>query len=321
MLNLPTEIFKKVEKICFGFIWNSSEKIKRNTLIGPIVEGGISMIDLELQVKSLKAAWIPRFLKSQDKPWAIFAQHYTTQYGPDNLVVKMSFNSLVSFPQLQLIPQFYQEIIIAYNSSKPVEKFKYWNEIKDVLLWGNRSFKYEKHTLYSKAFINSNSISVKHVFNKNGEIKGQEIYTKVLNKIDYFRIVYLLYKVVKPIIKSCLPDSMDIEKSNIEIFDPCLRSRSKYFYNIFIQNKFVKPLSEDKWKTELSLETNYDFKNIYHKNIYKYFDKKVAEFKFKFKFLNRIIPTGQRLYKWKKVESPYCIYCMIVKILVLYGRL
>ena len=47
----------------------------------------------------------------------------------------MSFNSLVSFPQLQLIPQFYQEIIIVYNSSKPVEKIKYWDETKDVLLW------------------------------------------------------------------------------------------------------------------------------------------------------------------------------------------
>ena len=76
MLNLPTEILKKVEKLCFGFIWNSNEKIKRNTLIGPIVEGGISMIDLELQVKSLMAAWIPRILKSQDKPWTIYAQYY-----------------------------------------------------------------------------------------------------------------------------------------------------------------------------------------------------------------------------------------------------
>lgn len=40
----------------FNFIQNNRDKIKRNTVIWGIKEGGIGLIDIELKSKALRAA-------------------------------------------------------------------------------------------------------------------------------------------------------------------------------------------------------------------------------------------------------------------------
>lgn len=42
----------------FNFIWNKSERIKRNTLIGNVRNGGLGIIDVESKLKALKAVWL-----------------------------------------------------------------------------------------------------------------------------------------------------------------------------------------------------------------------------------------------------------------------
>ena len=64
ILQIPDKDFlKKTNKLIYNFLWKNTERIKRNTLIGNILDGGIGIIDLETKFKSLKAAWIPRILK------------------------------------------------------------------------------------------------------------------------------------------------------------------------------------------------------------------------------------------------------------------
>ncbi len=60
ILVTPEEILKDVEKIIFGFLWDSHERIKRKTLIGTKNEGGIQMPDIYCKDNSLKAGWIKR---------------------------------------------------------------------------------------------------------------------------------------------------------------------------------------------------------------------------------------------------------------------
>lgn len=53
ILPLPENDFiKKVNRAIFNFIWNKHDRIKRNTLIGKIEEGGIGVIDIELIIIS-----------------------------------------------------------------------------------------------------------------------------------------------------------------------------------------------------------------------------------------------------------------------------
>ena len=47
MIHIPDQILKKLDKILFDYLWNSKPaKIKRLTIIAPVVEGGMGMIDV-----------------------------------------------------------------------------------------------------------------------------------------------------------------------------------------------------------------------------------------------------------------------------------
>jgi len=61
VLTVPTNFAEKVNDICFKFIWDfKPDKIKRHTIIGPVDKGGLNMVDFNMVVKSLKAAWAKR---------------------------------------------------------------------------------------------------------------------------------------------------------------------------------------------------------------------------------------------------------------------
>ena len=53
---------KNINRLIFNFLWNNHDRIKRNTVIGDIKDGGIGLIDIE---SKLKAAWVPRLLETK----------------------------------------------------------------------------------------------------------------------------------------------------------------------------------------------------------------------------------------------------------------
>lgn len=50
-------LFKKANRAIFNFVWNILDRIKINTLKGKI-EDGIDVIDIELNLKAIKASWV-----------------------------------------------------------------------------------------------------------------------------------------------------------------------------------------------------------------------------------------------------------------------
>ena len=58
VLSLPCdEEIKTINRLIFKFLWNKTDRIKRNTLIRSINEGGIGVIDVESKFMSIKASW------------------------------------------------------------------------------------------------------------------------------------------------------------------------------------------------------------------------------------------------------------------------
>ena len=55
-------MLNELNQLFFNFIWDGkTEKIKRNTLIGDIQEGGLKMIHLKSFITYLKVSWVKRF--------------------------------------------------------------------------------------------------------------------------------------------------------------------------------------------------------------------------------------------------------------------
>lgn len=66
ILEIPDNDFiKNIKRLIFNFMWNKTDRIKRNTIIGEVYEGGIGLVDIESKFTALKAMWIPRLLSTE----------------------------------------------------------------------------------------------------------------------------------------------------------------------------------------------------------------------------------------------------------------
>ena len=56
ILRVPDDVVKQIKKCVFYFIWNDRDRIKRDTVIGSIKEGGLNMVDIDCNISALKCA-------------------------------------------------------------------------------------------------------------------------------------------------------------------------------------------------------------------------------------------------------------------------
>ena len=81
ILEFPDDDYlKKLNRLIFNFIWNKTERIKRNTLIAPVYEGGIGIVDIMTKLKALKASWINRLLDTKCIN-RVFLDSFLTNYS------------------------------------------------------------------------------------------------------------------------------------------------------------------------------------------------------------------------------------------------
>lgn len=59
ILPIPYQDFlKKIKCSIFNFIWDKRDRIKRDTIVGKIEDGGVGLVDIELKLKAIKASWV-----------------------------------------------------------------------------------------------------------------------------------------------------------------------------------------------------------------------------------------------------------------------
>lgn len=64
ILEIPDEDYiKRINKLIYNFIWNKTDRIKRNTLIGHVKEGGLGITDVDSKIKALKASLVLKLKK------------------------------------------------------------------------------------------------------------------------------------------------------------------------------------------------------------------------------------------------------------------
>ena len=111
MLPVPTTIIKNVQSELFSFLWkNKKDKIKRAVIYQPPKEGGLHFVNLATMVKSLRLAWINKFLSDTNASWEVIPNYYFSDYhGLQFPVLKCNYN--VNFINKN-IPIFYRIPIV-----------------------------------------------------------------------------------------------------------------------------------------------------------------------------------------------------------------
>ena len=83
-------------------------KIKRSVLCQDLEKGGLRMTDVDLILRALRLAWVPRILNAGDKNWYFVPNHYfRKQPGDLNFLLKCNYDTKF-VPQL---PTFYKNIL------------------------------------------------------------------------------------------------------------------------------------------------------------------------------------------------------------------
>ena len=319
---VPNDVISKINRVLFQFIWGNRDRIKRNTLIADIENGGLNMVDLESKLESVKASWIPKILASTDT-WSFYGNYLLNKLCSNNGVVKMNFTNIEQFIYLKKFPKFYQEAITSFTKSKPNIKPTNNLDILNNVIWGNRFFTLKPRKnqspkcIFFKQWIDSGIIYVKDLKIRNSNLDETYLYQNVNNKTNIIQQIFYTKLALKPyiqLIQNNNPENnhhsfetpplynMQSQSQTIDISK--LNSKSLY-YNLVTQ-KTVKPYQEVVWETYFEVQ-NINFKSIYKNKIKNIKEKKLSEFNFK--VLHRILPCNDNLKKWKIQNYSFCEIC------------
>ena len=109
-----------LKKYMFNFIWNKTDRIKRNTIIGKISYGCIGIVDFELKLRAIKASWICRICKGTSNFYNVVNSD-CSRYGVNiEYLVKLSERNDVNFQIISCLPSFYREIMCCFNNYKKI---------------------------------------------------------------------------------------------------------------------------------------------------------------------------------------------------------
>ena len=75
VLGTPNEFVRKLKEMIYRFLWNGPDKVARAATINSINFGGLNLTDFETSIKSLRLAWIGRYLNENSAPWKSFFQY------------------------------------------------------------------------------------------------------------------------------------------------------------------------------------------------------------------------------------------------------
>ncbi len=313
----PEEVLKEIEKLIFNFLWNSTDRIKRKTLIGSKGDGGIKMLDIFCKDKALKAGWFRRLHTKNVNSDYINMLLQRQGLSIDYLIKTNCTNQKLLSDRLK-IPKFWAQVFASLNECKDLRPFSSTSDYNflSAPLWFNEQFKFKNKPIFLPNWAKSNILYVKDLFSNQGLLVSENfIFGTLTNKQNWISEYSMVKKVLTEILDDFTFDTTNARYINIRPNWSILAQNSYYYiktqkssfyYNILVKNKFIKNYMEDVW--ELNLDINMpNWKDIYNRKIWGIHDKKLAEFNYK--VLCNILCTRSRVFKWNKDLDDKCPYC------------
>jgi len=267
------------------------------------------MIDIETMFISLKAAWVPRLLKSTPTihSWSQLPYIYFKPLLECNNKLVFDIDRSVEFVYLKNIPSFYKEIFECYNEALGCNLDSFKSNILAKCIWGNKYIYVERHkkkcVLFLRNWIRSGIRYVIDLRFINGVLDVDYIYQKILNSNNIWSEVFIVRSALLPY-RDLLRDIRDLtaEKQKVSY------SRSKEFYNL-LKEKIVSnvPYVTNYLMTYVNDTNDESIMNVYLKKIEQVKQSKLKEFNFK--LIHGILPCNLNLWRWKIKISSKCDVC------------
>ena len=316
LLETPDDIVKKLEKIMYDFVWDKKDRIKRNTVISSVEDGGISMIDVKSKVSSIKAGWIKR-LKENSK-WSRILQWYLEANALDiDYMLKMNVKKESDCIIFDKIPTFYREVFLSFNACKTNKEMHLLNDSEYLSspIMGNDLIRNKGKSIFLVNWLKSNIKYVKDLYDEAGNfISEVQLLNRLHNKSNWiveYAIVKRAVKKYSEMFKTEMAHFVNIKNVSHLVynnrFHDIMTFKSRDYYNIMIEKRKKRSHMESVWSREFHILKHKDiWSSIYNRKVKQFPVRKIAEFNYK--ILQNILYTGYKINKWNKKVSAYC-YC------------
>ncbi len=315
ILKTPDKIKKEIEKLIFGFMWNSNDRIKRKTLIGPKSKGGINMLDIYCKDKSLKAAWIARLFNKNSVNRLFFESMIHNSGITVDYLIKCDIKDVDFLCTSLKIPDFWGEVFVYLNECRSAKKLDVMSDYDffSEPIWFNSRYTHKNKPLFFKNWLKSGILYVRDIFLNNRLISENELLAKLTRKNDWISEFMIIKKIFKKFTNMFNP----IMAKHINIRDVwtlisgnsrhCIKTqKSNFYYNLLINKKFERNYMEHFWSKTFDIDTC-EWENIYKRKVWNVSEKKIAEFNYK--LITNIVCTRSIISKWNKNVTNLCTFC------------
>ena len=105
MIYVPDKTLLEIDTVLFNFLWaGKPPKIKKSTIIAPVNEGGLGMIDIYAVHTASKCSWLKRLLDQFDSMWFMLNVDTKILYKNynNNICIRAKTNFHIQIIQLWL---------------------------------------------------------------------------------------------------------------------------------------------------------------------------------------------------------------------------
>ena len=319
-LGVPEWFTKGANTAMFNFLWSGkNDKIKRKTIVAPIEEGGLKMIDLEAMIKAQKVMWVKRLLDENFASWKAFPYWLFGHIHPRDFF-KCSYSKEKLPFNLTL---FYHQIAYAWSEFISLSEINdqdintVW-QIRRQYIW------YNKHILIGNNYAGNNykkwytsGIKLIHdIVNEKGLF-----YTAIeLNEKYGIQVDIMKYNSLKDAVPQSWRKTLKtitVQRSAINSMEsicvyvnktelPITFIRNKDVYLSVLKPTLAPPICREKW-SKLFPDCSLDWKKIFCLSFNTIRDSKLQSLQYK--ILYNIYPCNWYVSKWNHEISPLCNIC------------
>ena len=315
MLYVPEKIIKKIDQILLTFLWdNKPAKVKKSTIIAPIDQGGLNMVDVNAVNKAAKIGWIRRIIENNNpKCSQIMLQmlHMDKHMLNKNMDSKISRDIETNF-HIQVMESWHE-----IHNTNPCSCI----EILNQYLMHNSHLKIGNKCL-NQNFLHSNSpnIRILDIVDENGKLTTFQNIKTLMNitQMEYNSLITSIPKKWRTVLKEKVP-TINIQELKTPIdpqivinrkFKSILTIKNNEIYRALINNYTQSPTSITKWIESYPFLEIVDWKEIYQLP-YRILREPYLQ-SFQYKIINRILNCREKLLKWKLTTDDKCAYCGLI---------
>lgn len=319
-LVMPDPVINKVEKLFYNFLWGSKkEKVKRRTLIGPLKDGGLEMIDLRTFIHVQNLKFLHRLFFSDDGNWKHIPTYYLNKPGHNFLIFKLDMISLKSYNNSWQMPDYYKHLIESwYNCKGLLDRPVHFKDIRRQIIWGNRHVLHKNKPLWFQHWVDSGIVYVDDLLSEERSINPQYIRDKLKDKRNWVAEYYIVINSLPLEWRTCIL-SEESRRTNVKLYHnltfkisgtdiPFTKTFNfKLMFCHVVKLKFERTYQEKAWCNVMQISYQRHLWTSVWNFVYYLQENKLKQFRFR--ILHNILPCAKLAYRWKIVDSPNCIVC------------